>query len=46
MGGMPMPPQQQNAGQAQNVMQRYLMQAQRILPAVQENNPHVQEQVG
>lgn len=46
MSGMPMPPQQQNAGQAGNLVQRYMMQAARILPAVQENNPHVQEQVG
>ncbi len=40
MGGMPL-----SAGQ-QGIEQRYTLQAARILPAVQENNPHVQEQVG
>lgn len=42
---MPQSNQMGNQGQG-GLAQRYMMQAQRLLPAVQENNPHLQEQVG
>lgn len=40
--GMNVPPQVMNA----TANQRYLMSTSRILPAVQENNPHMTDQVG
>ena len=45
-----MPPQQMQAppvqNQAMTPQQTYIIGAQKILPAVQERNPHLKEQVG
>lgn len=56
MGGMPAPamnmpqapqaPQQPAGGANAGIVQNYTMKAMKILPAVQEGNPYLQEQVG